>query len=219
MRPRKSLREQVVDQLFKIYFNYKKKVIRVCNREFSKEITRTYNDIIKWQKKRISEIFNEAVDKFYSSYPPNLYDRQGDPSSHTGGLYELLSMDVNESGTSVFLGDNYMGLFDESRMHGDRHGGSLFEKVFIEGWHGGAESGPGHPDPGTPYWRTPAPDYTEWFKTAAKKAKDKDIPYNIIVKKINAMYKGREKSEYYMKAYELAEIHFNIAMEKIVKKI
>ena len=218
MRKKYSTREQVTKMIYDVYMKYKKKVERVCENEFSKEIIKTYREIITWHSERIQDIFNDAVDTFYSSYEPNLYNRRGDPSSHSGGLYELLSIRTDEDGTGILMGKNYMGLFDESRMHGDRHGGSLFNKVFVEGWHGGAESGQGHPKPGTPYWRSPAPDYTKWYKPA-KRAKKNERAYSIIVKKLNDMERGGENSEVDQKYYDVSKKHFDVAIQKIIKKI
>ena len=36
----------------------------------------------------------------------------------------------------------------------------IFEHVFEEGWHGGAIRGKNHPNPDTPWWRTPHPSQT-----------------------------------------------------------
>lgn len=112
-----------------------------------------------YQQVRIREIFNTAVDSFYQSYSPSYYGRRN-------SLYDMLQLHTDDSGM-VISGlveatdaTDYRGLFDKT-MPTDRKGGSLFDIVFVEGWHGGAKSinaaaaatWGAHPSPGVPYYR------------------------------------------------------------------
>lgn len=73
-------------------------------------------------------------------------------------------------------------MFDRDALHKDRRGGDLFNKVFIEGWHGGAESGPGHPSAGLPRYRVPTPYYTHWGPIAYRT----ESPFEIFTKNLDA---------------------------------
>ena len=94
-------------------------------------------------------IYQNAVDKWYSSYWPRLYRRKG-------SLYDLMEIDTDIDNTSLEY------TFSDSNMTKDRHGGSLFDKVFVHGWHGGAYAGD------TISYRRPAPWYWEWGSVAVK---------------------------------------------------
>ena len=38
----------------------------------------------------------------------------------------------------------------------------IFDNSFVRGFHGGADDGPGHPDPGQPWWKL----HGKWYKPA-----------------------------------------------------
>lgn len=102
-------------------------------------------------EEKIKTIFYTAVDHFYSSqFQPNLYERRF-------SMKDVLNTKTTKDSLSVS--------FDPSRMtYRSGYGGEdgLYDLVFREGWHGGAKSGAGHPDVGTPRWRYPPPYYTFW---------------------------------------------------------
>lgn len=132
-----------------------------------------------YQQSKLAALFSEAVQEFYAAYTPSLYSRQY-------GLYETLDLKIDSDGTVLY--DTAIDLVDASKMHGDRNGGDLFRKVFEQGWHGGAESGPDgetgkddHPSPGTPYYRTPHPYYRHW----GQKAIQTESPLDILQRKLD----------------------------------
>lgn len=113
----------------------------------------------EWER-RVREIFKETVDAFYDDYNPYLYSRRG-------RLYRLLFIEDVGSTSKT------MGFHPEEIPFRDGYAGEdgLYDQTFRKGWHGGAASGLGHPDPGTPYWRVPATvrgskgqefDYEHW---------------------------------------------------------
>lgn len=124
------------------------------------EVPKTLHDINEefgeYYKSVIKREFGSAVSEFYNAYIPRYYPRRE-------GLYALLDIQKERDG-SLDVSDDYMSVFNEDYLHGDRSGNSLFDKVFIQGWHGGAE-GIGsnsyivdpHPRPGVPYYRAPGP--------------------------------------------------------------
>ena len=104
-------------------------------------------------ERQFVELTNETIDKFYS-HDVALYER---PSP---GMYDLLKMkDKNGKRVASFSSDR-MG-DDPSRVdaHHNENGFKeyLFNTTFVDGYHGGADSGPGHPPGDTPYYRTPRP--------------------------------------------------------------
>lgn len=114
-------------------------------------------------EQRGREIFKEVVDDFYGSYTPIYYNRNK-------SMGNILDISYNSQ--------NIHTEFDDSRFsstNGTLNGEGLYEIVFKRGYHGGAPSGPGHPSPGTPYWRSPHPFYWYWSQPAHKS----DPPYDV----------------------------------------
>lgn len=132
------------------FLNKKRKEINKLTKMVNNELDIRYT-------KDLNKIIKRAISDFYSSYKPRYYKRK----------YSLKYMYKVTSENGVidmdFDGEHS---FAYHRLDNDK----LFNLVFIEGWHGGAkyikdskvEEWGMHPDPGTPYWRTPHPDYTEW---------------------------------------------------------
>lgn len=133
---------------------WKARMRECCERRFSVAAENAYKEFGEYQRQKIESIFNAAINAFYNAYSPKVYER-------TGGLYNLLNMSMNEKGLVDY--DSAIDLIDPNNMHPDRSGGdSLFETVFIQGWHGGArsiDSGKSaiwgtHPNTGDAYYRT-----------------------------------------------------------------
>lgn len=104
------------------------------------QITTKYADELRDE---LNSIAQSAIDDFYDDYTPNTYNRHGD-------IYNTYKVTVEIDEFEI----NYKVDFDPKYMQ--YHGGIkdyLFNIVFEEGWHGGAISGNGHPDPGTPWYR------------------------------------------------------------------
>lgn len=105
---------------------------------------------------RIRTMFNSVVQDFYASYTPDYYDRNE-------SLYNILQTSIKAESLKIW--------FDPEQMTPFRSGYSgedgLYDQVFRHGWHGGAGSGEGHPDPGKPYWRAPVPYYNRWGHEAS----------------------------------------------------
>ena len=57
----------------------------------------------------------------------------------------------------------------------------IYINSFVEGFHGGAIDGEGHPNPGIPYWRKPEPDYPYWGMPAIRSSS----PYDSIKNKFS----------------------------------
>lgn len=194
----------------------------------NEETDRAMDDAMKefgiYQQQKITEIFKNAVAEFYSAYTPKSYDR-------TKGLYNVLDLHTDEHGMVITGVNGYQDLFDASQMHGDRNGGDLFNKVFMEGWHGGAESiaeskadtWGTHPAQGTPHYRRPGfvryPNSTKvkWHKYGkwGKAAVQTKAPYTIIEENL----KAAEGAEIFEKFKEISQRHNDKAIEKVKREI
>ena len=124
---------------------------------------------------KIKSLFNMSIDHFYNDYEPRVYRREGNISKHTGGLYDILEISASQEGLDINFNETKLPYRNGLGGRGD----GLYNLVFIEGWHGGAYSGDytvlpdrtiytPHPQTGTPYWRTPTPQYTSWGAPAAR---------------------------------------------------
>ena len=129
-----------------------------------------------YDEKVINKIFNEAIDAFYSSYAIKSYHRHN-------SLYNILSIQKDANGLVILDDPDYDSLFDESEMTTMRDGGSLFDHVFKEGWHGGAAGTDRWGDSvDTPHYRT-GKNFIHWDGPAAQASPS---PYEDIVDKISA---------------------------------
>ena len=169
------------------------------------ETQREYDNAIRefgeYQREEIKNIFDKAVGEFYSSYSPAIYSRQY-------GLYDLLAI---PSGDGIVDYSTIDDIIDPSNLHSDRSGGSLYEKVFEQGWHGGAESGPKHPSPGTPRYRKPPPRYPRWGRVAARS----DPPDERFDRDLANAEAGYMNVEY----ERIVGEHNEIAMDRVQKQI
>lgn len=102
---------------------------------------------IREATENLNYISSSAIDKFYEDYIPNIYERTYD-------LYNTYKVTVTEDDWNIDFDPSFM---KEWHRVDDQDPTYIFENSFIRGWHGGAISGEGHPNPGTPYWREPEP--------------------------------------------------------------
>jgi len=142
---------------------------RKTERAVTRALKRVDRDIAKYQRDEIQRVYKETIKRFYDEYTPNIYQR-------TGSLYNLMSV-TEDTETNIVAWD-----YDEKKMTPTRKnkaGGReyLMDIVFGEGWHGGADKGPGHRNPGVPYYRQPPPYYRHWDRYPA--ARYPGSPYQI----------------------------------------
>lgn len=147
------------------YSQYMKRLTAKAKAEVMKATEKTYAEYFMYVEKRVREIFNDAIQQFYADYSPALYDR-------SYSLYRLIQTKIESNGRGLSI------WFEPSEMTSMRSGyngeDGLYDQVFRKGWHGGAdkispdkaERSGAHPQPGTPYWRTPHPLYTAWGRKA-----------------------------------------------------
>lgn len=128
----------------------------------------------KKYKEELEMIGDDVITQWYSTYDPIFYNRSGD-------LYDAFRVNLD--------GVNYRVDFDSSLMDGNEY---IFENSFMKGYHGGAISGDGHPNPGIPYWRTPHPWYYEWGRPAFRSFSPYNRMINLMNKKIRKLDKEKQ---------------------------
>ena len=148
-------------------------------------------------------------------------------------LYNLLNLPDGVFNTEDHEQD-YLDIYDPDQITRDRKGfGSLFETVFIQGYHGGAmsiSSGAdiwgAHPHPGVAYWRTKGmvtyPDGTtklhKYGRWKSEKAAQKNpSPYKDISEQISSL--DSEGGTWDAIYNQLRDKELSSAKEKIDKKL
>lgn len=199
-------------------------VLERLNDETNVAVDKAYKEYGAYQRRKVEQIFRDAVLTFYDAYDPQYY------TSRQYGLYELLDPSIDTDGM-IHIGDDYLTLFNADKMHPDRSGGdSLFQTVFIEGYHGGAknissnksEVWGAHPSPGTPYYRRSGKvtypngvkkwhKYGKWGRPAVKT----DSAYNIFSTNLRIA----EDTEMYEMFSEIAHRHNDEAFNKVCDEI
>lgn len=118
---------------------------------------------------RYREIIQGAIDDFYADYSPmSYYPRR----------YSMENVpEVVRQGNDLIIKFHYRAM--TFRDGYDGYDGLYFQ-TFRQGWHGGADKGPGHPKPGTPYWRA-GNNFSRWGEPAAVAG---EAPYDQIQKEV-----------------------------------
>ena len=192
----------------------------IVNEELDTAEEDAYKEYGEYETRRVREIFNEAVTEFYDAYPAGdgelTYSRNGNPESETGGLYNILEITQDEYGMVVTEAAGYTDLFNPDKMHAGREGGGLdggglYEKVFIQGWHGGA-AGTDHNNKtvSTPHYRVPKGYYTYWGRKATRTTP----PASIFAKN----YQKADSKELQNEFDRLIEEHEDKANERIARR-
>lgn len=196
------------------------RVLSEMNKASIATVEKTYEEFGLYQRDKIGQIFNDAVATFYASYTPTQYKRTFD-------LYNVLNISYDRYGRVAY--DELTDLLDPSRMHTDRKGGDLFQKVFMEGWHGGAENistgadmWGDHPSPGIPYYRKPglvtSPNgnkkwhrWGKWGRKSVQTVAPATIMYNKLL--------SAEHGDLHSKLIEIVNKHNGEAMQKIHQEV
>lgn len=161
--------------------------------EIAEEVNRR---TVKDAYNKAQSICKSAVDSFYNEYTPHLYNRKK-------SLYDAYDIGIRNGSQLVFtLGHELMNA--SHRVSSEY----IYDTMFKEGWHGGADKGDGHPSPGKHYWRTPptarmmyVEKYDEtyyvrpwafWFNRPAPRG---TAPYETIKRRWNMFIDGEYKQK------------------------
>jgi len=165
------------EKFYQKYIEGVKQKARAAGKAATKE---AYAEYFLYAEKRVKEIYRDAIQRFYDSYTPEIYSRNY-------SMFNMLKTDYDPNEPSLTTG------LDDSAMTTTRSGGSLYEQVYEQGWHGGADRiAPEkevrwgtHPTPGTPYWRTPSPGYFHWGRKAERAPISPADDYDEAFEKLN----------------------------------
>ena len=122
-------------------------------------------------KDELEDVGKFVTAKWYASYDRLFY-------RPIESLFDAFRVNLDGTDYSVEFDSSFM---DTGRDNDDY----IFENSFMQGYHGGAVSGPGHPSPGIPYWRTPYPALTFWGRPALRSFS----PYNRMVSEMKRTIK------------------------------
>lgn len=111
----------------------------------------------KRYQRELDDIGKTIVADWYKSYDPVFYRRHQ-------SLKHAYRVVLNGTDYEVQFGPELM---TESHDVSNEY---IYENSFIEGYHGGAREGVGHPNPGIPYWRAPYPALSLWGRPAKRSA-------------------------------------------------
>ena len=132
-----------------------KKRIESFKKNLNNEKQKIISKNLEIMKNDFESMIDNYITIFYDSYNPRFYNRYGD-------LYNVYKITINKNNYSIDFDSSYM-MYDH-RVSNEY----IYQNSFINGYHGGAISGIGHPDVGTPYYRKPFPNFTEWGREAVK---------------------------------------------------
>ena len=107
---------------------------------------------------RMNKIGRLEVWRWYKSYSPFYYKRKRTL------YYGFKVTGGNGVVTTIFSSKDMYKIHFVDQIDPNY----IFHNSFIEGYHGGARDGIGHPMPGVPYYRTPYPDFTDWSRPAVR---------------------------------------------------
>ena len=172
----------MADDFLKIIYEGCKQLLNnipIYKEERKKHIVNIYKDEMKkediefgqLQKQRLEQAFKDAVDEFYTNKEEGLYKR-------THSLYNLLDFDDAFDSDGLIKGTNEDGFITSNKSfealvnknkivstRRNRAGAKnyMYNLIFVEGWHGGAdkidpdkaETWGYHPSPGVPHYRRP----------------------------------------------------------------
>lgn len=144
---------QRLNRLIKTYNLVKE--IRQNLKETADRIDEEYVDEIREQ---IEYIIRSVIDEFYEDYPdPIFYRRKYD-------LYNAVKFKVTR--TELDINASYKNL-EYKHGYEENYNEYIYNLTFIGGYHGGADIGPGHPNPGVPYYRN-FPTCNTWTRPALR---------------------------------------------------
>ena len=107
-------------------------------------------------KDDIKHVIDEEIISYYGSYFPKSYER-------TESLLDVYDIIINPKSIELYFSSDRLGEHSVSNDY-------IYDYMFKLGYHGGAIDGPnppGHPNPGTPYWKK-GMNFKEWGDPAPK---------------------------------------------------
>ncbi|MBT9788645.1 hypothetical protein GPK90_04700 [Clostridium sp. MCC344] len=111
----------------KFYQSYMSKLQEKAKEAVKEAQKKSFSEYFTVAEKKIKNIYKETIDDFYSSYPNPFYQRRG-------SLYNLIKTKKT---------DDYLSIWFEPSLISYRNGyageDGLYDQIFRQGWHGGAD--------------------------------------------------------------------------------
>lgn len=108
------------------YQSYIKKLQEKAKKAVKEVQEKSFSEYFNVAEKKIRTIYKDTITDFYNSYPNPFYDRRG-------SLYELIQTKKT---------NDYLSIWFEPSLISYRNGyageNGLYNQVFRQGWHGGA---------------------------------------------------------------------------------
>lgn len=120
------------------------KVVDMIKSNVEQKAAQASKDAVPIISKKLKKIRDDAADNFYGDYSPIFYTRNRSLEH-----------------VPIMTRDNEGWIEYNASMFG-RSANDYVLFNTLGGFHGGARSGTGHPNPGTPFWRTPFPEFVAW---------------------------------------------------------
>lgn len=157
----------------------KDEVIELNNKAIEKAFPKFINSV----DIQIKNMYESAIDKFYSSYNPKFYNNS------RGSLYTLLETKFDKANLkySYDFNENKMVYSHPSEKPYEQGVKGLYNTVFKEGYHGGAYHN------GDMYWRTPYPYYKYWGRLAER---EEISPLEDFYIRLNKYQDGKMKKDF-----------------------
>ena len=109
------------------YQSYMKKLQEKAKETVKEAQEKSFSEYFNVAEKKIKTIYKDTITDFYNSYPNPFYDRRG-------SLYELIQTKKTT---------DYLSIWFEPSLISYRNGyageNGLYDQVFRQGWHGGAD--------------------------------------------------------------------------------
>lgn len=152
-----GLKITIDKNLEKIMGNYEKNIINNIKEKVDKETPKIENKVLDLVENKLNEFYTISVMNFYASYPHPLYDKI---YGRRNSLYNLFK--TKREGNILRYWFEPSEIPPRKGTNSKYGNDFLYETVFKEGWHGGANHN------GVMRYRTPIPCYTHWGREAVQ---------------------------------------------------
>lgn len=115
-------------------------------------------------EKELHKTYKSVITEWYNSYPDPIYQRHY-------RLYDTFNTNIRDS--------KIKGSFSTDAIDYGRYTDYIFDLTIMEGWHGGADRGDGHPNMGVPWYRNLQTN--TWLRPAVRTFS----PYEMMINKVH----------------------------------
>ena len=193
----KALEKRILNTVGKNLVDNLQKQANKAYDKMNENVAYEFLDVVE---DRLQDMYKSVITEFYSSYTPDIYHRDGNIKTQTGGLYNLLKI-KNHNGELSWDFDPSSLLYRDGSGGGE---GDLYDLIFRKGYHGGSTKDTKgiHPNTGVPYWRIPDPYYSHWGRPATKAPISPILNWNLKLYKYKKKQLRKDYDSIYDKHFE-----------------